>query len=58
MKDTIEAGKHFVYNNIEFVCLETFSKNVYENNAVLAVATNVVATAMPFNDKSKDGCNN
>lgn len=57
MKNTIKAGNYFVYNNIEFVCLETFDKDVYGSKAALAVTTKIIKK-MKFDISGKSGHNN
>lgn len=48
----IEAGDHFEYKGIEWVCLDT--NNI---TTVFAITAKIIAN-MPFSDKYEDGCNN
>lgn len=48
----IEAGDHFEYKGIEWVCLDT--NNI---TTVFAITAKIIAN-MPFNDECEDGCNN
>lgn len=47
----IEAGDHFEYKGIEWVCLDT--NNI---TTVFAITAKIIAN-MPFSDKYEDGCN-
>lgn len=46
----IEAGDHFEYKGIEWVCLEA------GGGVAFAVTAKIIVT-MPFNDEYEDGCN-
>lgn len=48
----IEAGDHFEYKGLEWVCLDT--NNI---TTVFAITAKIIAN-MPFSDKYEDGCNN
>lgn len=47
----IEAGDHFEYKGIEWVCLDVGAETVF------AITAKIIAN-MPFNDECEDGCNN